>query len=77
MPPLPQLPQYLLVPLMIMVLGWGIGILMLLISFKDYVKKTNRLINKLYQELEQAPNDRETVQVPTADTLPDMDHMYW
>lgn len=71
--PLPQLPEYLLVPLMIMVLGWGICVLMLLISFKDYVRKTNRIINKLYQELEQSPNDRETVQMPEVD----MDHMYW
>jgi Tfp pilus assembly protein PilE len=76
---IPHMPEYLLVPIMIVVLAWGIGILILLISFRDYVRKTNKTIEKLYQELEKAPHDRETVQVPTADTLPeiDMDYRYW
>jgi hypothetical protein len=69
---LPQMPQYLLVPIMIMVLGWGICILMLLISFRNYVKRTNALIELLYNQLEQAPNDRDTVQLPTMD----MDNVY-
>jgi len=36
---------------MIMVLGWGICILILLMTFRSYVKKTNKLIEKLYKEL--------------------------
>ena len=60
--PLPQLPQILLILILIVVLGWGIILLFLLHAFRNYVEKTNTLIDKLYSDLKKSDKQNEWLQ---------------
>jgi hypothetical protein len=80
---MPQLPQILLILILIVVLGWGIILLMLLHAFRAYIEKTNKVIDKLYNDLKKSDTHNEWLQEELSvgnPTLPlplmDIDNIY-